>query len=107
MLAVKVPVSAHKKQCLNSGRAHEQQAPDGGEQQDCRQQQGRQQDGCASQFDHEFCWDIPAEAATSCHASTVAVHFTDPVWLIQELLLDSGNHEKWVLLVRATAAAMN
>ena len=62
---------------------------------------------CASQFDHEFCWDIPAEAATSCHASTVDVHFTDPVWLIQELLLDSGNHEKWVLLTRATAVPMD
>ena len=57
---------------------------------------------CAPQFDRKWTWEIPPAAAAHCTAKVVDVHYTDPVWLVQELLLDTGNHTSDLLFEPAS-----
>jgi hypothetical protein len=45
-------------------------------------------------FDGDFRVRVPKAAVPECTTAELRVHFTDPVWLVQELLLDRGLHDR-------------
>ena len=45
-------------------------------------------------FDGDFGVRVLEAARAECTAAELRVHFTDPVWLVQELLLDRGLHDR-------------
>jgi hypothetical protein len=42
----------------------------------------------------DFRVRVPKAAVPECTTAELRVHFTDPVWLVQELLLDRGLHDR-------------
>lgn len=45
-------------------------------------------------FDGDFRVRVLEAARPECTVAELRVHFTDPVWLVQELLLDRGLHDR-------------